>query len=662
MCGIVGFLSLAPSAEEKICNNILERMALRIAHRGPDDSGIWFDAPKGIGLVHRRLSIVDLSKAGHQPMLSSLGRYVIVFNGEIYNHLLLRSEISSISQQKWRGNSDTETLLVAIELWGIQQALIKCQGMFAFALWDKQLCELILARDRMGEKPLYYGWQGDTLLFGSELKAIAPHPAFRGEIDRDALALFFRHNYIPAPFSIYKDIKKLMPGTYLRVSCTQDTISQPITYWSAKEIVEQGQASPFIGTETEAINALECHLKQAVADQMIADVPIGAFLSGGIDSSTIVALMQSNSSRPVKTFTIGFGEEDFNEAIYAKAVAKHIGTDHTELYVSPDVAMNVIPLLPEIYDEPFSDSSQIPTFLVSKLAKSQVTVSLSGDGADELFCGYSRYNLGLSVWTKINALPVSLRQFISSILVNIPPRFWDGILGSPNFLLTRKMRVKGAGEKIHRLANLMRVSNADTSYVSLLTHWSDPELLVKNGRLPITSLFDSTQWASVDSFVHRMMHMDMINYLPDDILVKVDRAAMANSLETRVPFLDHRVVEFAWTLPLELNKNKQGNKCLLRSLLYRYVPKNLVDRPKMGFGVPIGTWLRGPLREWADDLLNASRLELEGYLNVSLVRQIWEEHLSGVSDWQFKLWDVLMFQTWLAQHKKNLLASHYVDE
>jgi asparagine synthase (glutamine-hydrolysing) len=661
MCGIAGYL-LAPPAF-KIGNNqdVLKKMSHRIMHRGPDDGGVWLDESTGIGLAHRRLSIVDLSKAGHQPMSSPSGRYIIAFNGEIYNHLRLRAELSDTSPHPWRGHSDTETLLAAIDYWGIHKTLEKCQGMFVFALWDKELCELVFARDRLGEKPLYYGWQGTALLFGSELKALAPHPSFKGEINRDALTLFFRHNYIPAPHSIYKGIYKLPPGTFLRVKSEPEIPLEPISYWTAKRTVEDGQASLFSGTETQAVDALEAHLQQAISDQMVADVPIGAFLSGGIDSSTIVALMQAQSSRAVKTFTIGFSEEEYNEAIHAKAVATHLGTDHTEFYVSASSAMDVIPLLPEIYDEPFSDSSQIPTFLVSKLAKAHVTVSLSGDGGDELFCGYSRYNLGLKMRQRLNRLPAGLRKLLSSALTQVSPQFWDMILGDKNILLPKNIIVNGAGDKVQRLAGLMAVDNLDSIYASLLTHWPNPELLVKNGRQPMTSLFDATQWSSVEDFAHRMMHIDMIGYLPDDILVKVDRAAMANSLETRVPFLDQGVVEFAWTLPLHFNKNEHGNKWLLRSLLHRYVPKNLVERPKMGFGVPIGKWLRGPLREWAEELLDKGRLESEGYLNSELVRQTWEEHLSGRNDWQYKLWDVLMFQSWLTQHRDNLLASQTAE-
>lgn len=642
MCGLVGLLGNNGSKAE--VDALLRSMSDTIVHRGPDDSGIWCDSEHGIGLAHRRLSIVDLSPAGHQPMASSGNRYVIAFNGEIYNHMDLRRALAS----SWRGHSDTETLLAGFEAWGIQKTIERAIGMFAIAVWDKQEQALTLVRDRIGEKPLYYGWQGDSFLFGSELKALRPHPSFRAEIDRGALCLYMRHNYIPAPYSIYQGISKLQPGCLLKVSLSQRE-PQVHAYWSAAQVAEAGVANAFNGSAEQAVDELESLLKDSVRQQMMADVPLGAFLSGGVDSSTVVALMQAQSARPVKTFTIGFNVEGYNEAIHAKAVAKHLGTEHTELYVAAEQAMAVIPQLPTLYDEPFADSSQIPTFLVSQLARQHVAVSLSGDAGDELFCGYSRYQLASKLWGRIGKFPYSLRGAASKGVTALSPAGWDK-LGSPfNKLIQRRGRPFGIGDKLHKGASLLGSQSVDDLYYKMISYQRDPSTLVLGGKeLPtlITGLRPSLDGLQP---MQRMMALDTLTYLPDDILVKVDRASMGVSLESRVPLLDHRVVEFAWRLPQSMKLRDGQTKWALRQVLYRHVPKELIERPKMGFGIPLHDWLRGPLREWAEVLLDEGRLLREGYFSPQPIRKMWEEHLSGGRNWAPHLWSILMFQAWLEQ-------------
>lgn len=619
---------------------MLGRMGEAIMHRGPDNSGVWVDVDAGIGLSHRRLSILDLSPAGHQPMTSVSGRYVIAFNGEIYNHLDLRRQLGD---RAWRGHSDTETLLAGFELWGTEQTLQCAVGMFAIALWDRNTRTLILARDRMGEKPLYYGWQDEVFLFGSELKALKQHPIFKGEIDRESLALYLRYSYIPMPHSIYRGIYKLAPGTLLRVHVNDRQLSDPIPFWSLKDIAKHGQNEPFQGSDEEAVASLEVKLLDAVRLQQIADVPLGAFLSGGIDSSTIVALMQAQSSRPVRTFTIGFQEAGYNEAENAKAVARHLGTDHTELYVTPAQAQSVIPHLATLYDEPFGDSSQIPTYLVSQMAREHVTVSLSGDAGDELFGGYNRY-----AWaTRILQHPIFLRKLVAEGLSALSPSAWNRLSIALGPALPKSMRFVSPGDKLHKFASILGAESQETIYRSLVSTWPAPETVVLGSNKFETFLGASSTWTDMSEFEHRMMYLDAMNYLPDDILTKVDRAAMGVSLETRVPFLDHRVVEFAWQLPLSMKIRQGQGKWILRQVLYKYVPKELIERPKMGFGVPIDAWLRGPLRDWAENLLNEPRLKQEGYFNAALVRQKWAEHLTCTRNWQQQIWAVLMFQAWL---------------
>jgi asparagine synthase (glutamine-hydrolysing) len=639
MCGFVGFLDGDSSEDQVAAEAVLQRMAEAIIHRGPDDSGYWCDVDQRIGLGHRRLSIVDLSSAGHQPMISPGGRYVIAFNGEVYNHRILRDELG---ENSWRGHSDTETLLAGFDEWGIQGAIERAVGMFAFAVWDNSENTLVLGRDRIGEKPLYYGWQGKSFLFASELKALKKHPAFKAEINRDSVCLFLRYNNIPAPYSIYTGIRKLEPGCLLSLSRTQR--EPKITkYWSAVDQIKKGVNSPFSGTPLEAVDELELLAKDAIKQQMVADVPLGAFLSGGKDSSAVVALMQSQSTQKIKTFSIGFKEEGYNEAVYAKAIAQHLGTEHTELYVAPEVAREVIPNLPSLYDEPFADSSQIPTFLVAQLARQHVTVSLSGDGGDELFGGYTRYQLTANLWRKLNLLPRSFRKLTAKGIEAIPPKVWNNLCG----LMPGSNRFVNIGDKLHKGAAVMASRSIDEVYLGLVSFFSDPEALVVGGREPDTLLTGNKPDLNGLSDVEGMMALDLLTFLPDDILVKVDRAAMGVSLETRVPFLDHRIVEFAWTLPLSVKIRDGEMKWPLNQMLYRYLPRELIDRPKMGFGIPIHDWLRGPLKEWAEALLNETRLKEEGIFQPTPIRALWESHLSGHRNWGHYLWNVLMFQIWL---------------
>ena len=646
MCGLCGFMQIESVVEAQAMNAVVERMAGTLRHRGPDDGASWVDAGAGIALGHRRLSIIDLSPEGRQPMSSPTGRYVIAYNGEIYNFRELRLELEH-KGCAWRGHSDTEVMLAAFEAWGIDGALERFNGMFAFALWDRHERALHLARDRMGEKPLYYGWVGKTFLFGSELKSLRAHPAWRADIDRNALAAYLRHNYVPAPHSIYTGISKLPPAHRLRVAVSDTRPTKPVPYWSLRNAAEQGVAHPQRGDDTAAIDELDVLLRDAVARRMVADVPVGVFLSGGIDSSTVVALMQAQSSRPVRSFSIGFEEEAYNEARHAKAVARHLGTDHTELYVTADEAMAVIPRLPTMYDEPFADSSQIPTFLVSQLARKHVTVTLSGDGGDELFCGYVRYFWGRRIWNRIGRLPYRVRTLLAGTLSALSPASWNTVFAGMNRLVPTTAIGELTGDRIHKLAEVLAVPTPDALYHGLVSHWTAPESMVYGSREAATALTDRRQWAGLSDFTQRMMYLDAVTYLPDDILVKVDRASMAVSLEARVPLLDHRLVEFAWRVPLS-RKNRNGEgKWLLRQVLYRYVPQHLIDRPKMGFGVPIDSWLRGPLRPWAEELLNESRMREQGYFDPAPIREKWIEHQSGARNWQYWLWDILMFQAWL---------------
>jgi asparagine synthase (glutamine-hydrolysing) len=648
MCGIAGFVTNNIKIDY---NTVLTEMGAAIEKRGPDDSGIWFDSEKGVGLSHRRLSILDLSPLGRQPMTSSNKRYIIVFNGEIYNHMSLRHQLQNdFDNILWNGNSDTETILFLIEKYGITEGIKLLTGMFALAIWDSLENNLYLVRDRIGEKPLYYGWQGNTFIFSSELKSFHKHPDFKKEIDVNSLSLYFKYNYVPFPHSIYKGISKLKPGSILKVS-RDSKVTSSITYWDFENIVNESRT---VGKGSKKnieqhIFELESLLTETIKGQMLSDVPLGAFLSGGIDSSLIVSIMQSISTKPVKTFTIGFGDKEYNEANYAKIIAEYLGTDHTELYVSPNDAIAIIPSLPLIYDEPFADSSQIPTYLVSKLAKSQVSVSLSGDAGDELFSGYNRYILVYKYWPIIKLIPLIIRKKIAFLLTMISPAFYDKFNHFVSVVSYRKIKLpNNLGDKLHKFTSLLYSKNQYDLYDKLISHWNcDDNLVVGQTNKDNSSYSPFSNLSDIE----RMMAIDTMTYLPDDILVKVDRAAMANSLETRVPFLDHRIISQAWKIPLEYKLKSGRTKYVLREILYKYIPKSMIERPKMGFGVPISIWLRGPLKEWAENLLSEDNIKSDGLLNYDVIKRKWDEHQSGERNWQYHLWGVLMFQAWYENQK-----------
>jgi len=650
MCGLAGFFGKNRSKVD-IERNLLN-MGNVIAHRGPDDSGLWHEKNKfSIGFVHRRLSILDLSKAGHQPMTSGSDRYVISYNGEIYNHIKLRQLIDKKTdfKQVWKGHSDTETLLACIEIFGVQGALNRIVGMFAFALWDCKHNSLVLARDRMGEKPMYYGLQNDTLLFGSDLKSLKQHPDFQGEINREAIALLMRYSYIPAPSSIYTGIYKLPPGSYV-VFESPKSLAKPKYYWSIADVASGDSLNKDSCNYEQAVDKLDALLGDSIESQMMSDVPIGAFLSGGVDSTAITALAQSQSTVPIKTFTIGFDEELYNEAQYAKKISKYLGTDHTELYVSSKDALNVIKKLPDIYTEPFADPSQIPTFLVSEMTRSHVTVGLSGDAGDEIFAGYNRYILMDQYWNNLDKTPYLIRKFISKGIDKISPDRLNKLLLHAQKILPIKYQQTNIGEKLHKASIALKAKTPDELYRSMISRWQNPESLVI-GVSHQQTVLSHTLSSNEDNIVHKMMEIDSMTYLPDDILCKVDRASMFSGLESRAPFLDHRVVEFAWSLPLNYKIKNGVGKSILRDVLYKYVPKELIDRPKAGFGVPISDWLRGPLKEWANDLLNEDRLRSEGFFHVEPIKKIWLEHQQGVRNCQYQLWPILMFQLWLENEK-----------
>lgn len=644
MCGFTGFIDTRKQQNSEAMERTVLSMADVISYRGPDDSGAWCDPASGIALGHRRLSVIDLSPLGRQPMASSNGRYIIAYNGEVYNFQELRKELIQAGSS-FRGHSDTEVILEAWAAWGAEKTISRLIGMFAMAVWDREDQTLTLVRDRLGIKPLYWGWDGDVLFFGSQVGSFTPHPKWTGNIDAMALGGYLRHSYIPAPQSIYQGIAKLEPGTLVTIS--SDRKAQKTCYWDMREIAKQGQMTRQSLSDGEAVEALDTLLRDAIGRRMIADVPLGAFLSGGIDSSTVVALMQAQSSTPVKSFSIGFDVKGYNEAPHAKAIAQHLGTDHTEFYVDPSHARDVLPGMFQYYDEPFADSSQIPTYLVSQLTRKHVTVSLSGDGGDEMFAGYNRYFWGETLWRKFGHLPGFVRGAGAGLINMLSPTQWDSLFA----LVPSRLRPPQAGDKVHKLADILSLDSQEALYRRLVSQWDNPELVARAGEQRTSVLWNDTVRHDVPDFMERMQFLDGVTYLPDDILTKVDRASMAVSLEARVPLLDHRVVEFAWTLPKNQKVRNGEGKWLLRQVLDKYVPRTLMERPKMGFGVPIDHWLRGELRDWAEDLLDERTLRDEGYFNPRPIREKWSEHLSGRRNWHYPLWNVLMFQAW-KQHWK----------
>ncbi len=641
MCGITGFWSFTERLSGFSFDRIVQEMADQLTSRGPDSSGTWWEKEAHLAFGHRRLAIMDLSATGHQPMTSISGRFVVTYNGEIYNAPELHENLVA-KGYSFRGTSDTEVILAACEAYGVEDAVKQLIGMFAFALWDARDRKLHLVRDRLGVKPLYWGLHQQTLFFGSQLKSFRPHPLWRPELNRDILPSFFRYGYIPGPSSIYKGIQKLMPGCIATIEGKDKITVKP--YWSVEEAIRQGRIQQPDRSPLEWVDQLDALLKDAVKRCMVSDVPIGAFLSGGIDSSTVVALMQAQSASPVQTFSIGFEEESYNEAPHARGVARHLGTHHHEVYLRSSEALEIIPTIPEWCDEPFADSSQIPTFLVSRLAQKHLKVCLSGDGGDELFAGYARYFQANRFWDRLSPIPLTLRKMAAVGIKSLSAAQWDVLNGLIPGGRTRPF----TGDKAHKLASLLTCPDRKALYLNLISLWDNPASLVADRKEPAASL--PSPWLadadrSGNAFIEEMQYIDSLTYLPDDILSKVDYASMAVSLESRVPLLDHRVVEFAWSIPLALKLKRPEGKWILRQVLKKYVPESLTERPKMGFGVPIDQWLRGPLRPWAEELLSEPSLKNAG-LNVNPIRQRWEEHQSGIRNWHYSLWPVLMFQAW----------------
>lgn len=635
MCGIVGYLT----TRTEIKHDLIQRMADQIQYRGPDSSGVWIDRQRGVAFGHRRLSIVDLSEAGHQPMLSVDGRYVLTYNGEIYNHLELRAELGAAGwTSPWRGHSDTETLLAVIQRWGVKAALAKLNGMFAFGLWDRNEEVLTLARDRAGEKPLYYGQANQSLIFASELRALKSWPGWSGEIDASVVNLYFRYGYVPDPFCIFKGFAKLQPAHLIQIK--NGKIGETECFWDLKQVTAQPRSG---NSPDDIVEEFLPRLQRAVRMRMASDVPLGAFLSGGIDSSTVVSLMQEASTQPIRTFTIGFDVAGYNEAESAKIIAKHLGTNHTELYVSPQDTLSAVPSIPGIWDEPFGDSSMIPTYLLSKLTRKSVTVALSGDGGDEIFCGYNRYGQGYDAYKRLGALPLGMRQAAAFALQRLPLR----AIEHASQHLPMRMRLPAMGDRIAKLANVMKMEAESEYYLMLVSQSQNPGTLLNNSIEPATLPTSPETWPKLADFRETMMYLDTLSYLPGDILTKVDRATMATSLEARVPFLDHELIEFAWSVPLDVKLRHGETKWLLRSILGRYVPPALFERPKVGFGIPIEHWLKGPLREWAEELMDESTLRKQGYLRPEAIRQLWSDYLSGRARNHHQIWNVLMFQGWL---------------
>jgi asparagine synthase (glutamine-hydrolysing) len=646
MCGIAGLFDPTAGSGADRLGSLVTSMAVAVAHRGPDDCGTWVDADAGIAFGHRRLAIVGLGDGGAQPMVSSGGRWVITYNGEIYNHREIRARLGGDGSHL-RGGSDTEVLLDAIEQWGVDRALDACEGMFSMGLWDRQQRRLHLVRDRFGEKPLYFGWVGGCFAFGSELKALTTLPRFSAQLDRGAVVRYLRHNCIPAPHTIYQGVHKVLPGHVVTVSsgAASGSSTAQRCYWSMADAVDRARARSIVGSEVEMADELESTLSSAVSVRMEADVPVGAFLSGGIDSSTIVALMQQHATTPVNTFTVGFEDPAFDESGDAAAVAAHLGTNHTAVQVGDAEATSVIRRIPDIWDEPFADVSQIPTFLVSEVARSQVSVSLSGDGGDELFAGYNRHAWLDRVWRQAGVLPPQGRRATGSVISRIPPAAVDRAAYLVSAVSPR-LEVRNPSTKIAKLAKVLMAADPAAAYHGLTTHWDNAQSLVLGGP-QVDSGGDRVGAPALSGITEQMLWLDLVGYLPNDILAKVDRAAMAVSLETRVPFLDRQILGLAWGLPLDAKLRRGQTKWLLRQVLDRYVPAQLVDRPKMGFGLPIGSWLRGELAPWADHLLSESRLVGQGLLDPEPIRRAWDLHRTGRRDLGYELWDILVLQAWI---------------
>lgn len=662
MCGFAGYLTNSISEDIEM-NNILDGMSAELIHRGPDDQGSWVNINDGIAMGFCRLAILDLSSAGHQPMTSKSGRFVITYNGEIYNHNHLREKINneSIKKDDWLGTSDTETLLAAFELWGISKTLKNCIGMFSIALWDIEEKTLTLARDRFGEKPLYYGMVNHSLVYGSELKPFKKFPHFKNKISRRSLREFLKFNYVPTPLSIYQDIFKIEAGSFAQFKLQDKKIKQISyeKYWSLEEVILSCKENSY-SKESNAIKDLEEQLIQSIKLQMQSDVPLGAFLSGGVDSSLIVSIMQKISDKPIKTFTVGFEDSEFDESKFAKKIANHLGTDHKELFVTSDEVRSIIPKIPKIYDEPFADFSQIPTHIVCKAAREHVTVALSGDAGDEIFAGYNRYFWGPSLWKKLQIIPFRFRKVLGKIILILPKQAWFFLEKIINFFVPANRGINRLNEKIYKLGTrLSWIQSIDDLYFSLISEWQDAPgiVIAENNQKELLPdnfmMLNNVNDINLEDPTERMMYQDSNGYLQDDILCKVDRAAMATSLETRVPFLDPEIVKLSWRFPLEMKVQGTLGKKILRKVLYKYVPKNLIERPKIGFGLPIGDWLRGPLKDWASDLLSPKRIQQEGYLNQDYINQAWNQHLTGKRDNTYKLWSVLMFQAWLEAERKS---------
>lgn len=643
MCGFVGFIDLKKSTRVERLNNLINLMTDRIIWRGPDSKGIWSNAKNGIALGHRRLSVIDLSNHGHQPMLSNCGSYVLAYNGEVYNFIEIRHKLRK-EGVKFKSESDTEVVLEACLNWGVQRALRQFNGMFSFAFWDIKNERLTLARDRLGIKPLYWGKCSETIFFGSQPSTFEKHPNWNGEINKSSVASFLRHNYVPSPNSIYSNVQKLMPGHFLEIQKGKVISNQ--SYWHLDILSQKSNASSNI-SENEALEQFSVLLSNSIKSQMVADVPLGAFLSGGIDSSLVVALMQEHSANKIKTFSVGFENKNYDESDFAQQVAENLKTDHHKLTLNSKTAFECIEKIPEWFDEPFADSSQIPTYFVSKMARKEVTVVLSGDGGDELFAGYNRYFWANKIWKNIRYIPYATRNLSAQLIKSLPHDQWDA-LGQ---FASKFVEIKQLGNKAHKAADILSLRSSDEIYLNLISQWKDPSSVMLDGFEHYSQIRYFSDQIPNSTLMTKMQYLDLKTYLPDDILTKVDRSSMAVSLEARVPLLDHKLVEFAFSLPEKMRIKNGQSKWILRKVLSDYLPKELIDRPKMGFGIPLGDWLRSDFRDWAEDLLDKRKLDEGGYFSSEKVRQIWSEHVKNTGDFHYQLWPILMFQQWLERQK-----------